>query len=386
MPKINLKENKSFCLMPFVHLHIRENNDMRICCNATMDHFKKFDANFNFETDEDLKEIRSKMLNGEPVKFCKTCYDLEDKGAQSFRLKDTKEWQMKLNVRNYEDVKTNLVYYDIRNDNICNLSCRMCLPNFSSQLQKEYKVLGWAYDDIDLKNVGFNQIVDLETVKKIQVAGGEPSIMPDVKLFLKKAIDAGRNDLEVRIISNVTNINKEYASLLKEFNNLYIIASMDGFEKLNYYIRWPSDWDTIVSNLKSLSLITNNLSFNVAVSIWNISKLSDLIKFLEKEFPTNKISLSKVPQDHQCYTLFPNKEIVLGDLNEIKQLNSYKCDANFRSMIDFIEKETLESEVDIGALEKFFNYNDALDKNRNIFLKDYIPELEECRKLITKQI
>jgi hypothetical protein len=135
-----------------------------------------------------------------------------------------------------------------------------------------------------------------------------------------------------------------------------------------------------------LSLITNNLSFNVAVSIWNISKLSDLIKFLEKEFPTNKISLSKVPQDHQCYTLFPNKEIVLGDLNEIKQLNSYKCDANFRSMIDFIEKETLESEVDIGALEKFFNYNDALDKNRNIFLKDYIPELEECRKLITKQI
>jgi hypothetical protein len=55
-------------------------------------------------------------------------------------------------------------------------------------------------------------------------------------------------------------------------------------------------------------------------------------------------------------------------------------------MIDFIEKETLESEVDIGALEKFFNYNDALDKNRNIFLKDYIPELEECRKLITKQI
>jgi sulfatase maturation enzyme AslB (radical SAM superfamily) len=386
MPKINLKENKSFCLMPFVHLHIRENNDMRICCNATMDHFKKFDANFNFETDEDLKEIRSKMLNGEPVKFCKTCYDLEDKGAQSFRLKDTKEWQMKLNVRNYEDVKTNLVYYDIRNDNICNLSCRMCLPNFSSQLQKEYKVLGWAYDDIDLKNVGFNQIVDLETVKKIQVAGGEPSIMPDVKLFLKKAIDAGRNDLEVRIISNVTNINKEYASLLKEFNNLYIIASIDGFEKLNYYIRWPSDWDTIVSNLKSLSLITNNLSFNVAVSIWNISKLSDLIKFLEKEFPTNKISLSKVPQDHQCYTLFPNKEIVLGDLNEIKQLNSYKCDANFRSMIDFIEKETLESEVDIGALEKFFNYNDALDKNRNIFLKDYIPELEECRKLITKQI
>ncbi len=372
--------------MPFVHLHIRENNDMRICCNATMDHFKKFDANFNFETDEDLKEIRSKMLNGEPVKFCKTCYDLEDKGAQSFRLKDTKEWQMKLNVRNYEDVKTNLVYYDIRNDNICNLSCRMCLPNFSSQLQKEYKVLGWAYDDIDLKNVGFNQIVDLETVKKIQVAGGEPSIMPDVKLFLKKAIDAGRNDLEVRIISNVTNINKEYASLLKEFNNLYIIASIDGFEKLNYYIRWPSDWDTIVSNLKSLSLITNNLSFNVAVSIWNISKLSDLIKFLEKEFPTNKISLSKVPQDHQCYTLFPNKEIVLGDLNEIKQLNSYKCDANFRSMIDFIEKETLESEVDIGALEKFFNYNDALDKNRNIFLKDYIPELEECRKLITKQI
>lgn len=350
-----------------------------------MDQFKKYGPGFDFENDKEFQEIRARMLNGEPVKFCKTCYDLEEKGAQSFRIRDTKEWQLKLNIRNYEEVKPNLVYYDIRNDNICNLSCRMCLPNFSSQLEKEYKILGWAYDDVKLNNIGFNDIVDLNKVKKIQVAGGEPSLMPDVKQFFKKALVAGRNDIEIRLISNVTNLNKEYISLLKEFKNVFIIASIDGFDKLNHYIRWPSDWETIVTNLKNISQITKNLSFNIAVSVWNISNLSPLIEFLENEFPHNKILLSKVPQEHQCYTLFPNKDIVLNDFRKIKSLKTYNNDKSFKSMLDFIEKEIVEADLDILSLIKFFEHNDALDKNRNIFLKDYIPELEECRKLITKQ-
>jgi sulfatase maturation enzyme AslB (radical SAM superfamily) len=261
----------------------------------------------------------------------------------------------------------------------------MCLPNFSSQLEKEYKILGWAYDDVKLNNIGFNDIVDLNKVKKIQVAGGEPSLMPDVKQFFKKALVAGRNDIEIRLISNVTNLNKEYISLLKEFKNVFIIASIDGFDKLNHYIRWPSDWETIVTNLKNISQITKNLSFNIAVSVWNISNLSPLIEFLENEFPHNKILLSKVPQEHQCYTLFPNKDIVLNDFRKIKSLKTYNNDKSFKSMLDFIEKEIVEADLDILSLIKFFEYNDALDKNRNIFLKDYIPELEECRKLITKQ-
>jgi hypothetical protein len=42
-------------------------------------------------------------------------------------------------------------------------------------------------------------------------------------------------------------------------------------------------------------------------------------------------------------------------------------------------------DFDKQELENFFYYNDLLDSNRKIKLQDYIPELEECRKLITKQ-
>ena len=61
-------------------------------------------------------------------------------------------------------------------------------------------------------------------------------------------------------------------------------------------------------------------------------------------------------------------------------------DESFKSKVDYYINEIIKAPLNIEDLEKFFEYNDVLDKSRNILLKDYIPELEECRKLITKQI
>jgi hypothetical protein len=51
-----------------------------------------------------------------------------------------------------------------------------------------------------------------------------------------------------------------------------------------------------------------------------------------------------------------------------------------------IGNELAGSDMDLVALKEFFSYNDKLDKLRNVALNDYIPELETCRALITKQI
>jgi sulfatase maturation enzyme AslB (radical SAM superfamily) len=384
---INLKENKAYCILPFIHIHVSEKNDIKLCCLADGAEIKKFSQDFDFVNDPDLQQIRAKILAGERIPHCKNCYEFENGGADSSRLRDTREWVDKLNLKTPEDVKTELVYYDIRNDNLCNLSCRMCNPQFSSQLAKEYKTIGWIWDQDEPKSFGFNSVVNMDTVKKIYVAGGEPSLMPEFRTFLRRAIAAGRTDVEIRMNTNATNLNREYRMLLSQFSNLNIICSIDGYDQVNRYIRWPADWPTLVENIKGLTEITPHVAFNVTVSIWNIARLSELVEFFEHNFPQSTVLLNKVMYPPaQMFNTFPNKELALQDLNKLTKSKYYANDGSFRSKVDYYIAEMQNAKLDLVALEQFFVYNDTLDRSREIQLIDYIPELEQCRNYLTKPI
>jgi MoaA/NifB/PqqE/SkfB family radical SAM enzyme len=385
MPKINLKENRAFCILPFIHLHVNENNDVKPCCLGGLNGITKYTKDFNFNNNPQLEEIRQKMLAGERVSVCTECYQLDDAGTYSSRTQETAEWVSKLNIETFEDVKTNLVYYDIRNDNLCNLSCRMCNPQFSSQLEKEYKKLNWPVTTFP-KSFSFSDAVDIDTVQKIYVAGGEPSLMLGFREFLQRAIACNRTDIEIRMNTNATNLNKEYRQLLGHFSNVHIVVSLDGYDRINKYIRWPADWNTIIENVHGLYTITSNISFNVTVGIWNISNLSQLVAFLEKEFPHTNVLLNKIyiPKS-LTFTTFPDKELALYDLELLKSSKFYQ-QFLFQSKVDYYITEMKNSSIDLKALGEFFNFNDQLDESRNVKLIDYIPELEQCRNYLTKPI
>jgi sulfatase maturation enzyme AslB (radical SAM superfamily) len=200
-------------------------------------------------------------------------------------------------------------------------------------------------------------------------------------------VDENKTDIEIRMNTNATNLNKEYRELLSKFTNLNIVCSIDGYDKINKYIRWPADWATIVENVRGLRAITPYIAFNVTVGIWNISNLSQLVFFLEQEFPNSPILLNQIMYPpHQMLTAFPNKEVALADLAKLKQTNRYTTDESFKSKVDFYIVTMTESVPDLNVLEDFFKFNDRLDESRNVKLADYIPELEKCRELITKPI
>jgi MoaA/NifB/PqqE/SkfB family radical SAM enzyme len=383
MPKINLKENRAFCILPFIHLHVNEDNDVKPCCLGGQTGLTKYTKDFDFNTNPQLEEIRQKMLAGERVTACTECYQLDDAGTYSSRTQETESWIKQLGVETFEDITTNLIYYDIRNDNLCNLACRMCTPQFSSQLEKEYKKLNWPVA-VHPKSFSFTDTVDIDTVQKIYVAGGEPSLMPGFREFLQRAIACNRTDIEIRMNTNATNLNKEYRQLLSHFSNVHIVVSLDGYDKINKYIRWPADWNTIVENVHGLYKITSNISFNVTVGIWNISNLSQLVFFLEQEFPDTNVLLNKIYRPKGLvFTTFPDKELALHDLELLKSSKFYQ-QFLFQSKVDYYITEMKKSSIDLNALEEFFNFNDQLDVSRNVKLIDYIPELEQCRNYLTK--
>lgn len=384
---IDLTKNKAFCILPFIHLHVNERNNVKLCCFAD-EHVgvKKYTNDFDFDSDPDFQEIRTKLLAGERIPHCQKCYEYEDGGSSSTRTRDSAEWIEKLQWSDAKDIKPNLVYYDIRNDNICNLSCRMCNPQSSSQIAKEYKKLNWTwhFGDSVQAGFGFNNVVDMDTVQSIQVAGGEPSLMPEFKTFLERAIKAGRTDIAIRMNTNATNLNKEYRELLGHFPNLDVICSIDGYDQVNKYIRWPADWPTLVENIKELHKFTSRVAFNVTVSIWNIARLSELIEFFEQKFPSSHVLLNQVVYPtSQLPTTFPYKEMAVADLTRLTNSIFYKDDrSGFKSRVDYYIKAMQSTELDLDALKGFFDYNDALDQARAITLADYIPELDQARALI----
>jgi hypothetical protein len=76
---------------------------------------------------------------------------------------------------------------------------------------------------------------------------------------------------------------------------------------------------------------------------------------------------------------FPNKQLVLDDLSQVKQTQYYSQDLTFKQKIDGLYSGIMSSTVDAIKLDDFFKFNDKLDQSRNIHLKNYIPELEACR-------
>ena len=377
-----LEDNQAFCVLPFIHLYINERSQVAPCCQAS--NIKSYDSSFDFYTDSDFEKIRLSMKNNQRVYYCNACYTVEDNGGESSRIRNTRDWAVKLKTTNIEDIEKRLRYYDIRNDNLCNLACRTCRPASSTQLEKEYKKLNWPIE-ANINKYSLADMIDYTNVEQVYVAGGEPTIMPEFTKFLEKAIDSNRTDIALTIITNATNLNKNILQLLEQFKNISFTLSLDGFDETNRYIRWPSDWPTIEKNIVKLKKLTSNISVNTTVSIYNIARLNELVAFLEHALPDPPtILLNQASGAMYSPFNFPNKELAVAQLDQLTKTQSYHRDQYFANKVDYFINMISKSSTNIQDLRQFFKYNDALDQLRGIKLADYIPELEQCRNLITK--
>jgi hypothetical protein len=80
----------------------------------------------------------------------------------------------------------------------------------------------------------------------------------------------------------------------------------------------------------------------------------------------------------------PNPKLVVESLTRVTQTKMYYTDArDNKSIIDtLLEHYKKNPEPNLYWLGKFYEFNDMLDKSRNVRLADYIPELEDYRYLV----
>ena len=189
-------------------------------------------------------------------------------------------------------------------------------------------------------------------------------------------------DFELLINTNGTKLSSKFKKLISNFRNLQFILSIDACESLNHYIRWPSDWNTIINNWRYLKNNGHKVTINTTVSIYNIHRLHELYQFIDQHFPgtLTHCSLTEFPR---CLSpwLFPEKKLVLDSLNLVRQTSCYKNDPLFASSIDgYLQFFMSETKYDQSTLDEFFKFNDLLDQSRSIRLVDYDAVLDSYRQ------
>jgi uncharacterized Fe-S cluster-containing radical SAM superfamily protein len=382
-----VETNKSFCIFPFIELLTNQRTDGQttVCCRSTTP-VAKLSEITNFRTDKNYKILRDKMLNGIPIpEHCSSCYQLESRNILSARKQETIEWANRLNLTSLDDL--DLIeypaYYEIRPSNICNLQCRMCSPTSSHLIGKEYKKINLIPELPATERSDFS-IVNFTNLKKLYVAGGEPTAMPEFYDFLDRCIDENKT-FEFVVNTNATKINSKFKKQLKLLPHMQFIISLDGVDGVNHYVRWPSNWNTIVENMKYLVDNNHTIAINTTVSIYNVTRLYDLFKWLDTKFPGVLVHASMAVSKNDILSglKFPNTNLALSKLLPLQQLKCYNNDKLLKSFVDgLIVHYQSAPKVDQEKLKLFFEFNDKLDKSRNILLKDYIPELEQERKLV----
>jgi histidinol phosphatase-like PHP family hydrolase len=380
-----VKTNKSFCIFPFIELltNHRTDGQTTVCCRS-MTPVAKLSEITSFKSDKNYTIIRNKMLNGTLVpEYCDSCYKLEDQNILSAREQETVEWANRLNLSSLSDLDTieSPAYYEIRPSNICNLQCRMCGPTSSHLLGKEYKKINLIKELPPKERSNFD-IVNFTNLTKLYVGGGEPTAMPEFYNFLDRCINE-KKTFDFTVNTNATKINNRFKKQLKLLPHLQFIISIEGVGDLNHYIRWPSDWNVIVENMKYLASNNHTISINTTVSIYNVTRLYELFKYFDDEFPGKLVhaQLAMSKNDMLSALRFPDSNLALAKLLPIQHLRCYNNDLLLMSFVDGLISHYRDNPViDQEKLKLFFEFNDKLDKARNIKLIDYIPELEHFRQ------
>lgn len=310
-----------YCGVTYKELYINHTGRFRNCCIQTQGHgekgfLKSQNPNEWFDKQYDLNLVREDLQAGSRNPSCSKCWNLEDKGHNSYRM----NW----NRSTYYDASTTpeIEIIDFRLGNQCNLQCRICNPMWSDQLGKSYQLakdkgifnsVNQSFTEGTIKPssevmedlIGF--CLRTPSLKEIKFAGGEPFVMSEVEYFLNRMIQEGRNNLTVSFLTNTTTAKESTIELLKQFKKVIMQCSIDGIGEDIEFQRFPCKWSVIERNFRKFV----DCGFEVSLTpCWSQLNALGVVDFLNwaSEFDNVHVAYNEVTNPtYLDYKLIPLK-------------------------------------------------------------------------------
>lgn len=385
----------TLCILPWMSMSTNSKGQLRVCCNSspgvnliTRDNnvpYHILDSDIhNFWNSETLKNLRGQFLKNEKPKICHQCFREESLGIESPRQSWNGKWMF-----DYEKTTTPkqiIKYIDVRLGNLCNLRCRMCNPYASNQWVEEWGLIAEPLDDktkfqlykMDWPNddkVSENILKFADTIEQIYLTGGEPTLATSQYALFDKLIELGiAKNISLKYNTNCTNLPKKMTDYWQHFKKVRINASVDAFGELNRYIRYPTGWELVETNLLKFKELTSknvDLQIHITVQMYNILHLNKLLDFLNSH-QMNMIFFNIL--DHPTCL---NIRVLPNELKQLAsaRLQPYMHVHRIKGVIDYMLSEDLSEHLD-----EFKKYTIALDKNRNESILELVSEMKEVFK------
>lgn len=293
--------------MPFIHQNIKHEGKVGACWRYP-DRIGDYRSQSLEEiwNSEQTRELRRAVLNGERPAGCRSCWDFEDSGVASTRqtCNETYSDSYKIDFSEILDKVADdysMPYeprtIEIRFDNTCNLRCRHCSPTYSSQWEvlafkdpevKEFFTKHGAgrleKKHISLPEKSFEQFKSaIPYLREVLIAGGEPLQQKRHWEMIEAMADHAHN-ITLSYNSNLVSLGIGYYNVLDhwpKFKKIILRVSVDGDDKIFSYFRTNGDISKVIENVQKLHELKNvEMSLTTTISIYNISRLVEIVKFV----------------------------------------------------------------------------------------------------------
>ena len=404
-----LKQSKTFCIYPWIHLHAYPTGEAYPCCHAEMGVGQIGNCRTHslkeIWNSPQQKQLRADMLSETPNAACGRCYEQEASGFFSGRKSANKHHGHHVGraMRTEPDgnlAQFGMTYWDIRFSNLCNLKCRSCGHIFSSQwYQDQARLAGGDWKD---RNTVLNYAGRTETdmwsqlephldyVEQIYFAGGEPLLMEEHYRILEELLKRGRTDVRLIYNTNFTHTDLKGRSVFeywKQFDSVAVGASLDGHGSAAEYIRKGTVWRDVIKNRHSMLAICPSVDFYISptLSILNARHLPGFHREwvaagLIKPQDLN-VNILQDPQHYRIDIAPAEYKAELTELyrNHISWLKSVgdplgRATQGFESAIQF-----MNATDNTQLIDTFWRKTHELDDIRKESWKNALPELQALK-------
>ena len=364
-----------YCPLPFKHAYI-DSTGVAACCQT---------PRYNVSLDEwvshpKLLELQQALLENRVSKPCMSCVKQEEIQGQSLRTSSLRDYN------NKRFTKTDIDFIDYRSFNICNFKCRSCNPGFShgigqdAKLNPELKEFFGSPPDSKTVSIDDTNVLwvkeNLHKLNRIMFTGGEPTMIPGVKVLLEQ-IKLEHPNMQVLITTNASFQDDFWYRLSEELPNLHWTVSIDSVGESASIVRHGSKWNVIEKNVSWLAQNANSLDINSVVSNLTVFQLGPLLEFGRR---MQKLSVTPIGRHgdlgcrHQFFVCTRpgylsadnfSEDLLLKAVDYLKNCKKLDLDDEQSQMLDGLITQLSNATYDSVLWEKNQRFNTIIDGIRN---------------------
>lgn len=293
-----MQPGNNFCVLPFIHMAIEANGDIRPCCMGD-----EFDLNIRNKTiqqvynDPKRLEFVDSFRRNEQHPACHKCWKDPEIRANFSTSPHARE--ITKQAMNGITPKHELRWLEIKPGNRCNLKCRICGVHNSSSWTKDTAAI--EEPEVKYKNSEafkytqscdwiddpefWNDLNQLESIEYLHFMGGEPFMVPEHFQLIERLVNDPTIDTSNITIGYNTNgtyfPTKENFELYNNFKQVNFALSIDDIDERFNYQRKLANWEEVKNNIKNFQKLNKDQYFvhlDPTISIYNIFYLNEITK------------------------------------------------------------------------------------------------------------